>query len=74
MTKIEDFDRGKYSNDKINNATISDDEVVASYGPPQSLFCHLLSFSVIFVFSHNLRRSYEDLFVSVICPFLKAKK
>ena len=32
MTKIEDFDREKSSNDIINNATISD-EVVASYGP-----------------------------------------
>ena len=38
MTKIDDFDREKYSNNMINNATISDDEVVASYGPPRSLF------------------------------------
>ena len=27
-----------YSNDMMNNATISDDEVVASYGPPRSVF------------------------------------
>ena len=38
MTKIEDFDREKYSNDITNNATISDDEVVTSYAPPRSLF------------------------------------
>ena len=32
-----DFVDGKSSNDLINNATMSDDEVVASYGPPRSL-------------------------------------
>ena len=37
MTKIDDFDERICSNDKIINATISD-EVVASYGPPRSLF------------------------------------
>ena len=37
-TKIMDFDDGKSSDDIINNATMSDDEVVASYGPPRSLF------------------------------------
>ena len=42
MTKIEDFDGERYSNDIINNALYndddSDDEIVASYGPPRSLF------------------------------------
>ena len=33
-----DFEDRKSSNDIINNATMSDDEVVASYGPPRSLF------------------------------------
>jgi len=37
-TKIEDFDEGKSSDNTINNARVSDDEVVASYGPPRSLF------------------------------------
>ena len=37
-TKIVDFEDRKSSNDIINNATMSDDEVVASYGPPRSLF------------------------------------
>ena len=37
-TKIEDFDDGKSSDDTIINTTMSDDEVVASYGPPRSLF------------------------------------
>ena len=32
-----DFKDKKSSNEIINNATISDDEVVASYGPPRSL-------------------------------------
>ena len=32
-----DFDDGKSSNDMINNATMSDDEVVASYEPPRLL-------------------------------------
>ena len=32
--KIVDFDDDKSSNDKINNATIIDDEVVTSYEPP----------------------------------------
>ena len=36
--KIVDFEDKKSSNDLINNATMSDDEVVASYGPPRSLF------------------------------------
>ena len=36
-TKIVDFEDKKSSNDIINNATMSDDEVVASYGPPRSL-------------------------------------
>ena len=36
-TKIVDFEDRKSSNDIINNATMSDDEVVASYGPPLSL-------------------------------------
>ena len=37
-TEIVDFDDRKSSNVIINNATMSDDEVVASYGPPRSLF------------------------------------
>ena len=37
-TKIVDFVDEKSSNDLINNATMNDDEVVASYGPPRSLF------------------------------------
>ena len=32
-----DFEDRKSSNDIINNAKMSDDEVVASYGPPRSL-------------------------------------
>ena len=32
-----DVDNEKFSIDIDNNATISDDEVVASYGPPRSL-------------------------------------
>ena len=32
-----DFIDEKSSNDLINNATMSDDDVVASYGPPWSL-------------------------------------
>ena len=32
-----DFEDRKSANDIINNATMSDDEVVASYGPPRSL-------------------------------------
>ena len=39
-----DFEDERSSNDTINNATMSDDEVVASYGPPRSLldaFSHL---------------------------------
>ena len=38
-----DFDDGKSSDDINNNATMSDDEVVASYGPSRSLF--LLKFT-----------------------------
>ena len=37
MTKIDDFDEGICPNDKIDDATISVDEVVASHGPPRSL-------------------------------------
>ena len=37
-TKIVDFVGRKSSNDIINNATMSDDEVVAFYGSPRSLF------------------------------------
>ena len=37
MTKIVEFEDRMSSNDIINNATMSDDEVVASYGPPRSL-------------------------------------
>ena len=33
-----DFDDEKSSYDVIDNATMSDDEIVASYGPPRSLF------------------------------------
>ena len=36
--KIVDFVNEKSSNDIISNTTISEDEVVASYGPPWSLF------------------------------------
>ena len=46
MTKIDDFDKEIYLNDKINNATISDDEVVASYGPPRSLFFRKVAYRV----------------------------
>ena len=38
-TKIVDFDDENSSNEIINNATMSDDEVVASYKPPRSLLC-----------------------------------
>ena len=44
-SKCKEYDN-EYSNDKINNAKKSDDEVVASYGPLRSLF---LSF-VLFLF------------------------
>ena len=40
-TKIVDFEDRKSLNDVINNATMSDDEVVTSYGPPRSLFSQL---------------------------------
>ena len=36
--KIMDFDDEKSSYDVIDNSTMSDDEVVASYGPPWSCF------------------------------------
>ena len=36
--KIMDFDNENSLNDIIDNDTMSDDEVVASYGPPRSLF------------------------------------
>ena len=38
-----DFDDDKSLNDKINNATMSDDDVVASYGPPRFLFYSTVS-------------------------------
>ena len=43
-TEIVDFEDRNSLNDIINNATMSDDEVVTSYGPPRSLFrCVLAS-------------------------------
>ena len=44
-----DFDEKKFSNDIINNAIMSDDEVVASYGPPRSLF-YLLPLPLLLLF------------------------
>ena len=38
-TKIVVFEGKKSLNDFINNATMCDDEVVASYVPPRYLFC-----------------------------------
>ena len=40
MTNMANFEDKKSSNDVINNDTVSDDEVVASYVPPQYLFCY----------------------------------
>ena len=45
-TKIVDFEDGKSSNDVINNATMNDDEVVASFGPPRSLFSYLYLYCI----------------------------
>ena len=41
--KIMDFDNEKSLNDIINNDTMSDDEVVASYVPPRYLFLKMTS-------------------------------
>ena len=44
-----DFDDGKSSDDMIINATMSDDEEVASHGPQPSLFQPTFSrFSIAF--------------------------
>ena len=60
-TKILDFVNGKFSNDISNNATMSDDEVVTSYGPPRSLFpirnlCILFHLICWFLNLHRERR------------------
>ena len=39
-----DFDDEKSSYDVIDNVTMSDDEVVASYGPPRSLLLNQVTF------------------------------
>ena len=44
-----DFDDEKSSYDVIDNVTMSDDEVVASYGPPRSLFGNNLGWMVAVV-------------------------
>ena len=49
----------------INNATISDDEVVASYGPPRSLLILPLEIQATFRFSpqadsENVARKYMN--------------
>ena len=42
-----DFVNGKFSNDVNNNVKISGDEVVASYGPPRSLFIFFPFFPIL---------------------------
>ena len=61
--KIMDFDNENSLNDIIDNDTMSDDEVVASYGPPRSLFGGRRSSNELV---NNVTVSHDELIASTL--------
>ena len=68
MTNMVDFEDKKSSNDVINNDTISDDEVVASYVPPRYLFFLFLASQSHRVRSENKTRAIDVETLGVSLP------
>ena len=66
--KIVDFKDGKSSNNIINNATMNDDEVVASYGPPRSLLTLLNDLAFYCRWNHKRGDLLDLLFIMLFYP------
>ena len=70
-----DFDDEKSSYDVIDNVTMSDDEVVASYGPPRSLFpsiSHLENISSMYKQKYPHFSVFVSVFLTLFLSFTES--